>query len=52
MRVLVVHGPNLNLLGTREPEVYGHETLDAINRRLSAAGRTAGADVRCYQSNL
>ena len=47
-----MHGPNLNLLGTREPEVYGSETLDAINRRLIAAGRVAKADVRCYQSNL
>jgi 3-dehydroquinate dehydratase-2 len=51
-RVLVLHGPNLNLLGTREPAVYGRETLNAINRRLVDAGRAAGAEVVCYQSNL
>lgn len=51
-RVLVLHGPNLNLLGTREPEVYGRETLAAINRRLVAAGRAAGTEVTCYQSNV
>jgi 3-dehydroquinate dehydratase-2 len=49
--ILVLHGPNLNLLGTREPEIYGHETLAAINRRLEAAGRAAGVPVRCFQSN-
>lgn len=51
-RLLVLHGPNLNLLGTREPGVYGRETLPAINRRLTAAGRAAGAEVLCFQSNL
>lgn len=51
-RVLVLHGPNLNLLGTREPGVYGRETLAAINRRLVAAGRAAGTEVACYQSNV
>lgn len=50
-RVLVLHGPNLDLLGTREPGIYGKETLAAINRRLVAAGRAAGAEVLCYQSN-
>jgi len=50
--VLVLHGPNLNLLGTREPKVYGRETLEAINRRLAAAGRAAGATVLSFQSNL
>ncbi|TAK88211.1 MAG: type II 3-dehydroquinate dehydratase [Betaproteobacteria bacterium] len=51
-RLLVLHGPNLNLLGTREPKVYGRETLAEINRRLIAAGRAAGAEVHCFQSNL
>ena len=51
-RVLILHGPNLNLLGTREPQVYGREKLSAINRRLTAAGRTAGTEVLCYQSNV
>ena len=50
--VLVVHGPNLNLLGTREPKVYGRETLEAINKRLVAKGRAAGVAVLSYQSNV
>ena len=49
--VLVLHGPNLNLLGTREPEIYGRETLATINPRLIAAGRVKGVKVQCYQSN-
>jgi 3-dehydroquinate dehydratase II len=51
-KVLVLHGPNLNLLGTREPKVYGHETLEAINKRLVAAGRSADVEVVCYQNNV
>lgn len=50
-KVLVLHGPNLNFLGTREPEIYGHETLAEIDRRLIAKGRAAKASVRCFQSN-
>lgn len=49
--VLVLHGPNLNLLGTREPHLYGRDTLGVINRRLEAAGKAAGVDVACFQSN-
>jgi 3-dehydroquinate dehydratase-2 len=49
--VLVLHGPNLNLLGTREPKVYGRETLADINARLEATGRRRGVAVRCFQSN-
>ena len=48
----MLHGPNLNLLGSREPAIYGRETLEAINARLVAAGREAGRAVECYQSNL
>jgi 3-dehydroquinate dehydratase-2 len=50
-RILVLHGPNLNLLGTREPEIYGSDTLEAIDRRLQKQGRAAGAKVDCFQSN-
>ena len=50
-RVLVLHGPNLNLLGSREPEMYGRETLEDINTRLVAAAKDAGVEVQCYQSN-
>lgn len=51
-QVLVLHGPNLNLLGTREPGIYGSERLEDINRRLVATGRAAGATVRCFQHNI
>jgi 3-dehydroquinate dehydratase-2 len=51
-RVLVIHGPNLNLLGSREPRVYGHERLGDIDRRLMATGRAAGAQVACFQNNV
>jgi 3-dehydroquinate dehydratase-2 len=50
-KILVLHGPNLNLLGSREPEIYGHETLTDINRRLVANGKAAGWAVTCFQSN-
>jgi 3-dehydroquinate dehydratase-2 len=50
--VWVIHGPNLNLLGTREPAVYGRETLGEINKRLVASGRAKGVAVTCYQSNV
>ncbi|OGA20434.1 MAG: type II 3-dehydroquinate dehydratase [Betaproteobacteria bacterium RIFCSPLOWO2_02_FULL_67_19] len=49
--VLVLHGPNLNLLGTREPEIYGRETLPTINRRLAISARAASARLQAYQSN-
>ena len=49
--LLVMHGPNLNLLGSREPDVYGHITLDEINERLMALAGKSGARLFCFQSN-
>jgi len=51
LRVLVIHGPNLNLLGTREPDVYGSTSLDEIDDRLAAEAKEYGAEVECFQSN-
>ncbi len=50
-RLLVVHGPNLNLLGSREPRHYGRATLADIDRTLVARGESAGAQVECFQHN-
>src|SRR5262249_3895762 len=49
--ILVLHGPNLNLLGTREPTVYGRDTLPDINRRLLAQAEAAGVGLATFQSN-
>ena len=49
--ILVLHGPNLNLLGTREPEVYGHDTLETINTRLALRARAEGHELLAFQSN-
>lgn len=49
--VLVLHGPNLNLLGKREPEIYGSLTLEEINRRLVDAGRQLKLNVHTFQAN-
>ena len=51
MKILVLHGPNLNLTGTREPDVYGSLTLEEIDARLVALGKELGAQVTCRQSN-
>jgi 3-dehydroquinate dehydratase-2 len=50
-RLLVINGPNLNLLGTREPEVYGRTTLADIEAELGALASAAGATLDCFQSN-
>ncbi len=50
-RLLVLHGPNLNLLGTREPEHYGSETLKAIDARLKSQAEQAGHTLESFQSN-
>jgi len=49
--ILVLHGPNLNLLGTREPDLYGATTLAEIDRRLVERGRASGVTVQTFQSN-
>jgi 3-dehydroquinate dehydratase-2 len=46
-----LHGPNLNLLGTREPEIYGSMTLQEINTKLIELGKSLGVDIKCQQSN-
>jgi 3-dehydroquinate dehydratase-2 len=51
MNILVLHGPNLNLLGTREPDIYGSMTLGDINTRLIELGKELGAELKCIQSN-
>lgn len=51
LQILVLHGPNLNLLGKREPDIYGAATLAEIDSQLTELGRQLGACVECYQSN-
>lgn len=51
MKILVLHGPNLNLLGEREPAVYGHLTLEEINERLYRRARRLGVELEIFQSN-
>jgi 3-dehydroquinate dehydratase-2 len=50
-RILVLHGPNLNLLGRREPEIYGRTTLSEIDAGLVEAGKGLQAEIECFQSN-
>ena len=50
-RILVLHGPNLNLLGVREPQIYGRTTLSDIHARLEARAQAAGARLESFQSN-
>ena len=51
-KLLVLHGPNLNLLGTRDPAMYGITTLAEIDRELVRRGKAHGVEIRCVQSNL
>lgn len=50
-KILIVHGPNLNLLGTREPDIYGSTTLEAINQSLEVMAAKANCQLDCIQSN-
>ncbi|MDR2006877.1 MAG: type II 3-dehydroquinate dehydratase [Acidaminococcales bacterium] len=50
-KILILHGPNLNLLGIREPEYYGRLSLDEINRRLHEKAAIYGLEIECFQSN-
>jgi len=50
-KILVVHGPNLNMLGKREPDLYGSESLDAINSRIKEEADKLGLDLESFQSN-
>ena len=50
--ILVIHGPNLNLLGNREPQHYGSATLENINQRLVKRAQTVGIQLGCFQSNV
>ena len=52
MKILVIHGPNLNLLGKREPELYGSATLDEIDRALEAEAKSLGVTIKSGQSNV
>ncbi len=51
MRLAVVHGPNLRLLGRREPDVYGTLTLDDVNERISEVATELGTEIETFQSN-
>lgn len=50
-RIHIIHGPNLNLLGSREPEIYGMITLEEINSKLVQVGKEMKIEVQCHQSN-
>ncbi|MCE9645920.1 MAG: type II 3-dehydroquinate dehydratase [Chloroflexi bacterium] len=51
MKILILHGPNLNMLGTREPEIYGSTALADIDHKMTELGEHLGAEIKCLQSN-
>ena len=51
MKLLIIHGPNLNMLGQREPDIYGTDTLDSINHKLQLFAKEKGVDITTFQSN-
>lgn len=51
MRILLMNGPNLNMLGVREPDIYGRDTLEALEGMVARAGAERGVEVDCFQSN-
>ena len=51
MKILILHGPNLNLLGTREPEIYGSMTIEDINQKLIGLAQELGVEIKCSHSN-
>ncbi|MGA0334423.1 MAG: type II 3-dehydroquinate dehydratase [Kiritimatiellia bacterium] len=52
MKILVLHGPNLGLLGSREPGIYGHLTLEEINQRIQNTASALGVEIECRQSDI
>ena len=51
VKILVIHGPNLNMLGKREPHIYGNQSLSEINEQLVERGKTLGIEIETFQSN-
>ena len=51
MKILVINGPNINMVGIREPAIYGSENYETLCARIDAAGKTYGVDIERYQSN-